>query len=190
MQPTMRRYQDDVDYWKVRGFPREVSLLNDRRDFSWSLLRWDYWRWHGQENIEHFDLPSVIRLWEAQGRIAAVLNPEGPGEAFFQVHPQFTSEGLLAEMLDEAWKILAQTRADGVRELIAWVIEGDVVMKDLLARCGYARSKYKAEHIRRRPLSGPVPDVPTPAGYTVRALGDTGEHPAAELALLEGVPPR
>jgi len=42
MKPTMRNYQAEEDYWCIRQFLREVSLLNDRRDFSWSLLRWNY----------------------------------------------------------------------------------------------------------------------------------------------------
>jgi hypothetical protein len=39
MKPTQRPYQTEDDYWCVREFLREVSLRNNRRDFSWSLLR-------------------------------------------------------------------------------------------------------------------------------------------------------
>jgi hypothetical protein len=35
----MRPYQAESDYWRIRGFLRGVSLLNDRRDYAWSLLR-------------------------------------------------------------------------------------------------------------------------------------------------------
>jgi len=41
MKPTLRTYQTEEDYWQIREFLREVSLLNDRHDPSWSLLRWD-----------------------------------------------------------------------------------------------------------------------------------------------------
>ena len=60
MELTMRAYQNEEDYWCIREFLREVSLLNNRHDFAWSLLRWDYWRWHVNENIFHFDLCDVV----------------------------------------------------------------------------------------------------------------------------------
>ena len=44
MRPTMRTYQTEEDYWCIREFLREASMLNNRHDFAWSLLRWDYWR--------------------------------------------------------------------------------------------------------------------------------------------------
>jgi len=89
MKFIMRPYQTEDDYWRIREFLRVVSLRNDMRDFSWPLLRWDYWRWHVNENIYKLSLPEVVSLWETDGRIIAMLNPDSPGEAFFQVHPDF-----------------------------------------------------------------------------------------------------
>ena len=102
MKPIQRNYQLEEDYWCIREFLREVSLQNCRHDFSWSLLRWDYWRWHGNENISHFNLQDVITLWEANGQIVAMVNPDGDGEAFFQIHPAFQSDVSVSEMLDVA----------------------------------------------------------------------------------------
>ncbi len=177
MKLTMRPYQEEDDYWSIRRFLREVSLLNDRHDYSWSLLRWDYWRWHVNENIFHMRLEEVVTLWETEGRIAAVLNADSPGEVFFQLHPGFASEELFSRMLDTAWERLAVARKEGGRELIAWVNEKDAASKELMTRCGYVRSKYKAEHMRRRDLSSAIPEIPVTEGYTVRALGDIEEHP-------------
>ena len=92
MKPTMRNYQTEEDYWCIREFLREVSMLNDRREFSWSLLRWDYWVWHVNMNIFHFNLEDVITLWEANGQIVAMLNPDGNSEVFFQIHPAYRSD--------------------------------------------------------------------------------------------------
>jgi GNAT superfamily N-acetyltransferase len=175
---TMRNYQTEDDYWCIREFLREVSILNDRHDFSWGLLRWDYWRWHVNQNIYQLKLEDVITLWHAEGRIVAMLNPDTPGEVFFQVHPVYHSPELLSEMLDVAEQKLPKTREDGKKELLAWVNAEDTVHKEILTQCGYARSKYLAEHMRRRLLTQPVPDFAPPAGYTVRALGDESEHPA------------
>src|SRR4029453_15754260 len=100
MKLTMRPYQGEDDYWRIRDFLRQISCLNGRHDRSWSVVRFDYWRWHGNENIEHHRLEEVIFLWEKErGGIAAVLNPEGKGDAFLQVHPHFRSAGLEEEMI-------------------------------------------------------------------------------------------
>src|SRR5690242_593821 len=45
MQPEMRAYQDKTDYWRIRAFLRELLVLNDLRERSWHLYRWDYCRW-------------------------------------------------------------------------------------------------------------------------------------------------
>ena len=34
MKPTMRLYQTEDDTWRIRGFLREVFLLNGRREVS------------------------------------------------------------------------------------------------------------------------------------------------------------
>jgi mycothiol synthase len=186
MKPIMRNYQFEEDYWCIRQFLRQVSLLNDRRDFSWSLLRWDYWRWHVNENIYHLKLEDAVTLWEADGHIVAVLNADSPGEAFFQIHPAYHSPELISEMLEAAERKLPNKKQDGSQELIAWVNEKDTIHKDMLTRGGYARSKFSAEHMRSRPISQPIPldpaqgkpDSVPPAGYSVRALGDENELPA------------
>ena len=174
----IRTYQSDKDYWQIREFLRQVSLLNDRHEFAWSLLRWDYWVWHVNMNICHLSLQDVIYLWESGGHLVAMLNPDTPGEAFFQVRPTYRNAELLSEMLDTAEEKLANPKEGGKKELIVWVNEEDALFKDILAGRGYARSRFKVEHMRRRTLTQPVPDPITPSGYTVRALGDERELPA------------
>ena len=178
MKPLMRNYQTEEDYWCIREFLRETSMMNNRHDFAWDLLRWDYWRWHINENIFRFKLEDVITLWEAKGRIVAMLNPDSPGEAFFQIHPAYETKSLLSEMVDVAEQKLPHTKVDGKKELIAWVNAADSVHKDVLTRRGYVRSKFSPEHMRRRFFIQPIPDSAPPAGYTIRALGDESELPA------------
>ena len=189
MKPLLQMYENEDDYWRIRGFLREVSLLNDRHDFSWSLLRWDYWVWHVNMNIFHMKLEDVVHIWTVNGKLVAVLNPDSSGEAFFQVHPQYHTADLLAEMLDHAEAKLPNKREDGTCELIAWVNEKDALHKDVLTRCGYIRSKYKAEHMRYRSLIQPVADTVPPSGYTVRALGDESELPARSWLSWKGFHP-
>jgi GNAT superfamily N-acetyltransferase len=178
MKPTMRSYQSEEDYWCIREFLRAVSLLNDRHDFAWSLLRWDYWRWHVNENIFHFKLEEVVTLWESNGQTIAMLNPDGDGEAFFQVHPGFRAEVPMVEMLGIAEQKLPKINAAGKKELIVWLNADDHLTRDLFSAHGYVRAKYLAEHMRRRSVSQPAPDSVPQGGYTVRALGDERELPA------------
>jgi GNAT superfamily N-acetyltransferase len=178
MKPTLRNYQSEEDYWRVRSFLREVSLLNERHDYSWCLLRWDYWRWHVNMNIFHLRLEEVVTLWEIDGRIVAVLNPDSPGEAFFQVHPGCRDFVSTDDMLDVAEQKLFKTNDAGNKELLVWVNEKDELTKKLFIERGYARSKFKAEHMRSRSFTQPVPDTTPPNGYIVRALGDENELPA------------
>ena len=178
METVMRAYQTEEDYWCIRKFLREVFILNHRHDFGWSLLRWDYWRWHINENIFHFRLEDVITLWEFGGKIIAMLNPDADGEAFFQVHPGFREQVSAAEMLKVAERKLFKEKEGGRRELVVWVNGGDQATKAVFTEHGYARSRFSAEHMRFRSLSQPIPAPVVPNGYTVRALGEEDELPA------------
>jgi mycothiol synthase len=178
MKTNLRAYRTEEDYWRIRQFLREVSLLNDRHDYSWCLLRWDYWLWHVNMNIFHFNLEDVICLWEVDGQIVAMLNPDGNGEAFFQIHPAFRGDVSMSEMLDVAEQKLPRTNEDGKKELLAWVNAGDDSTKKCFTERGYTRSKFLAEHMRLRCFSKPIPDTVLPSGYSVRALGDETELPA------------
>lgn len=178
MQAILRAYQCDEDYWCIREFLRNVSMTNNRHDYSWPLLRWDYWVWHVNMNIFHFDLREAVQLWEVDGQIVAMLNPDGRGEAFFQFHPEYRESVSISQMLEIAEQKFPVTKRDGKKELIAWVNADDDSMKKIFTGYGYARSKYSAEHMRRRFLTQPLPVSKIPSGYTVRALGDEDELPA------------
>lgn len=178
MKLTIRNYKTEEDYWCIREFLREVTIHNHHHEYAWSLLRWDYWRWHVNENIFQMKLEDVITLWELDGHIVAMLNPDTPGEAFFQIHPAFREKVSVPEMLDIAEQKLVRIRDDGKKELLVWVNAGDHTMKSIFTERGYARSRYKAEHMRRRSITQPIPDSVPHGGYTIRALGGEDELPA------------
>jgi len=81
-------------------------------------------------------------------------------------------------MLDAAEQKLPKTIEGSRRELIVWVNAADDLTKRLFTDHGYVRSKYLAEHMRRRFFTTLVPASVPPMGYAVRALGDQGELPA------------
>jgi mycothiol synthase len=93
MPLSVRMYQDDNDYWRIRVFLREVFLLNNRQELSWQVARLDYWRYFGNTHLEHYALDEAICLWEtADGRIGAVITPEGRGNVYLHVHPALRSQ--------------------------------------------------------------------------------------------------
>ena len=170
MKLALRKYQGEADYERIRQFLREVFLLCGRREH--------YWRWHVNENIFHFDLGAAVFLWEtAEGQIAAVLNPDGPGEAFLQVHPAFCSPELEVKLMSAAETQFAVSQPDGRQRLTLWTPESDHVRQDILQRRGYKR-QGGCEYQRRREMDLPIVAVPLAAGYTLRSLGEVDEHPA------------
>ncbi len=99
MKPTTRMCNGDEDYWRIRPFLREVFMLNDRRQVTgrWpggllALARVESW---GDGPLE-----EKVALWELpDGKIVAVLNAEGKGEAYLQVHPHLPTPELEEEMI-------------------------------------------------------------------------------------------
>jgi mycothiol synthase len=178
---TMRRYQTEEDYWRIRAFLRQVMLLNEVREKSWHVARLDYWRWHGIANLGDGQLEQDVYLWETEeGELASVLNREEAGSGYLQVDPRHRTRELEEEMVALAEERLAVQR-EGQRVLSVWADAEDTLRLDLLQRRGYRRGKW-AESQWRRDLDAPVLDVPLPPGYTVRALGDVDELPARSWA--------
>jgi mycothiol synthase len=178
MQLSHRPYQSDDDYWRIRQFFRHVFFLHDRIDRTWHLPRFDYWRWHVYGIREtNPPLQQILHLWEtSRGEIAAVLLPEGPGEAHLQIHPEYETPELVAEMLATAEQWMAEP-ADAGRKLVTFAKEDDLPRQALLQQRGYTKSSWP-EYQRRRSLETPLPTANPAPGYVIRPLGDVDEHPA------------
>lgn len=175
----MRPYQEDDDYWRIREFLREIFRLNQWRELSWQVYRFDYCRWHVYKNVVGCHPDEVVFLWEQpDGRLAAVLNAEERGDAFLQVHPGLRTSELEEQMLEVAEERLADP-GGGARMLRVWAHQHDTLRQRLLVQRGYARSGL-AEYQRRCSLEQRIP-TGVPTGYGIRALGDVEELPARSL---------
>ncbi len=176
MKLIMRPYQDEEDFWRIRAFLRRVMEANNLREYSWHVVRFDYWRWHILANrLVDFSIEGVTFIWETEdGEITAVLNPDGKGEAFFQVHPAWQSAELEEELLAVAEQHLMATAEDGRSHLRVWTDSQDTLRQAILTQHGYQQVQRPGEQEWqfRRSLSEPLPEYPTPHGYTVRSLGD------------------
>jgi mycothiol synthase len=175
MKLSVRMYRGDEDYWKIRSFLREVFLCNGRRQPSWDVVRFDYWRWHGVENLMKRPLEEIVTIWEtSDGRIAAVLNPESQGDAYLQVHPDLRSLALEEEMLAAAEENLSAKNHTGRRSLTVWALQNDPLRRDLLLSRGYIRGE-DTECQRQLRLDVPIPEPSIAPGYSVRSMGDGAE---------------
>ena len=178
MNLRFRSYRDENDYWQIREFLRSVFLLNDRREMSWQAYRFDYWRWHGIENMGHGKLERDVFIWEhADGEIGAVLNREGPGCAYLQVDPGYITPELELEMLVQAEQKLAISNKDGRPKLNVFAGKTNILRQEILEQRGYLLSS-DWEHHHSRAISSPSTEVVLPGGYKVRALGDVDDLPA------------
>lgn len=175
MKLTMRNYQSEEDYWRIREFLRQVMILNGRRELSWHVARLDYWWWFINPDIEKIALEENFFRWETEsGEIAAVLNPEGRGQAFLQVHPEFHIPELDREMIALAEERLPVINKDGQRVLQIFVDSQDTNYQQILSQRGFKRMEEAGnqEYQHRRSLDEALPDVPQIAGYTIRPMGD------------------
>jgi mycothiol synthase len=173
MKPTMRPYQNEEDYWRIREFLRQVMILNGHRELSWHVARWDYWIWFANPDIEKIQLEENVFIWEAEnGQIAAVLNPEGHGHAFPQMHPNFDTSELKEEIIKAAEERLTTTGEDGRHKVWFWLDSQDKALQEILARRGFHQveeaGNQEVQH--RRSLDEPLPDVPQVPGYTIRPM--------------------
>src|SRR5262245_27575855 len=172
MQPVVRRYQTEDDFWRMREFLRQAFVLNNRLQRSWHVARLDYARWHSCLNCAQVRLEDVAFIWEVDGQIIAILMPDGgPGEAHGSVHPNLRTPELEEEMIAVAEEHLVAVRPDGSRELHLWAHEQDRLRQGILRRHGYVKEPG-AESQWRRQLDGSVPDVPITTGCVIRSLGD------------------
>lgn len=171
----MRSFKNEEDYWRIREFLRSVMLVNQRRELSWHVARLDYWWWFANPDLEKIPPQENIFIWETEGgEIAAVLNPEGRGQAFVQTHPDCRTPELDEEMTVIAEERLATVGKDGRRKVWLFIDSQDSARKQILTRRGFRRVEENGnqEFQHRRALDEPLPDSAPIAGYTIRALGD------------------
>jgi GNAT superfamily N-acetyltransferase len=175
MKLTMRSYQNNEDYWRIREFLRRVMLLNKQRELSWHVARWDYWWWFANPNLEKLDPEKCVFLWETEnGEIVAALNPEEPGHAFPQIHPGFKTPKLEEEMVATAEENLFAPTKEGRQRLWVWRDSQDQGGQEILKRRGFQRveGEEEEEYQHRCSLDIPLPGSQPVSGYTIRSLGD------------------
>lgn len=183
MKLTMRPYQNEADYWRIRNTLREIFLLNNQfeRDSHVALL--DHWRWHYILTChETAPVDQVTTLWETMdGQIAAVLHPICHDEIRLHIHPRFHSLDLEEDIVAYAEEHHSDWYDGGRRILYIPVFADDALRQSILSKRGYEKYPARDFHWWRN-LNGPLPDAPIPAGYEIRSMGSDDELPARSWA--------
>jgi len=178
MNFSIRPYQNDDDYWRIRAFLRDVFLCNQRREQSWQVSRLDYWRYFGNEYLEHYALDQALTLFEtADGRLVGVVTPESRGQAYLLVDPDLRTPALETAMLETAETRLAEPDEHGICRLTVWATAGDSLRTRLLEEREYHKGDWPEVQFGRS-LAVAIPESAAPPGYTIRALGESAEIPA------------
>ena len=110
MRTTLRHYDPDADFMRIRDFLVDTFALYGR-PFNWLIDRWNFCRYvviphHLYYNVSYFGVPTrpihlfrdELPLWERSigvwdngaGDIVGVAHSENEeaGEAWFKIHPE------------------------------------------------------------------------------------------------------
>jgi mycothiol synthase len=174
-QPVVaRNYNGDEDFWKVRDLLIETYLIAPP-GLNWAARRWDGQRFHRENLAITNGWQLTVRLWETgAGRVVGAVHPEGAGEAYLEIHPNYRF--LENEML--AWAEQNLT-AEGKLHTTAYM--HDTTRINLLIKRGYERTAHgvvtRRMFLQNRDLSAPE----FAAGYTIRT---TQRADSAAMAAL------
>lgn len=170
-----RPYQED--FWRVRNLLIETYPLTPA-GLNWDIRHWDGWHTHRETPPEA--LEKRIRLWETdEGRLVGVVNPEGSGDAHFQIHPDYR---YLIEEDMLAWAEENLSLEEGhQRRLDIFVFEYDTPRLRLVAKRGYEKKPWWGVTHRMRFGQKPLPTPVLAEGYVLRSTTDDDHQRVADV---------
>ncbi len=141
--------------------------------FNWEVRRLDGKRYHNPTArlAERFTHGSAV--WTtASGRIVAAVHPEGSGDAWFPIHPDFRA--LEPQLIEHA---IAYLPRGTPATLDVVVMPYDVVRQNNLAAAGFRPTERTGAFRRMRVGRAPIPSVPIHSDYVLRTTrqGDPGD---------------
>jgi predicted N-acetyltransferase YhbS len=198
MKTLFKTYDPSRDFMRIRGFLVNTYALF-QRPTNWTIDRWEFCRYfvlpaHSYHNVRYFGIPTyddrtlrdelpgwekTIGIWEnEEGAIVGVVNSENeePGEAWIQIHPDYTF------LYDEMVTYIEANLADRVGNIgyVKLYIDEDIGPKEIARARGYRRLEYGSivsEYIIDDP---PAPQLPE--GFVIRSVFDEDDIEKRRLA--------
>jgi ribosomal protein S18 acetylase RimI-like enzyme len=198
MSVTFRTYDPNQDFMRIRDFLIDTFSLY-QRPFNWLIDRWNFCRYfvipvHSYYNISYFGVPThtgrtfrdelpgwekTVGIWEnEEGHIVGVVNSENeePGEAWIQIHPDYTS--LYDEMVTYIEAHLADSAGD-IGYVKLYVNEGSELSQIARGR-GYRRLEHGTTHLEYTIDELPVPQLPE--GFVIKSVLDEDDVDRRRMA--------
>ena len=168
---SSRPYGGDNDLALMREFLSAAAAASPPQayyhpgDLSWNLYR----------NPE-LDPRSEVRLWQDRGgNLLGFAWLEEPDGVVMQVRPDLRGTGILEEpILAWASERLADPGRNPGGEIWTRALETDRRLADLLGSLGFERDPFHALKMHRG-LGDPMPEAPSPTGWSVREVDGEGE---------------
>jgi len=164
---TARPLRDDEDFWRVQNLLIETYPITPL-GFNWDIRRWEGKRFYDAIPAWDPDFVPRVHLWETEeGRLVGVVNPEGTGDVYLHLHPEYRH--LEDEMI--AWAeehLAAPTEKGSRRQLVVEAYEYDESRQQVLKRRGYEKTPHYGFTRRLRFADQPIAQPTMTEGYTLR----------------------
>jgi GNAT superfamily N-acetyltransferase len=181
MTISSRPYRHETDFNRVGDFLVE-HYQSGNRDGNWLQPAWEYM--HSHSSLDRSTLDR-IRIWEDDEVMVAIAHYEStPGEAFFQVHPNY--EHLKPEMLDYAERSLKGTCKDGELLLRVYINDFDKESIDLMPLRGYRKEPEYNRPMLEFSIPDPFPEIKLPVGYRLISLQEDNDLHKINRVLWRG----
>ena len=198
MKTVFRTYDPEQDFLRIRDFLIDTFTLY-QRPFNWAIDRWEFVRYfvlpcHSYHNMRYFGVPTrsdrpfrdelpfwekTIGVWEnEEGDIVGVVNSENeePGEAWIQIHPDYTF------LYDEMITYIEAHLADRVGHIgyVKLYIYNDSDLEEIARVRGY-RKLEEGETVRQY-LIEELPAPQLPEGFVIRSVADEDDVDKRRMA--------
>jgi GNAT superfamily N-acetyltransferase len=179
MKTAARSYNHDADYDRVGEFlVRTFRIAGEH--INWLQPRWEYMHYHPL--IRDVDL-APIGVWEASGRIVAVVHPEHwTGVVYIEVEPPYAPPP--EEMLVYAEEHLRAAKDDG-KALEVYINDRDQRSQAAAAEMGYSKLD-KGEAMSDMIIPDPFPAISLPDGFRLKSLAEDNDLRKLDRALWRG----
>jgi len=199
MKTTLKAYDPKSDFMRIRDFLIETFSLY-QRPFNWLIDRWNFCRYlvlpiHTYYNVRYFGVPThtsqphrdevplweeTIGIWENENGdiVGAVTNEnEEPGEAWIQIHPDYTF------LYDEIVTYIEDHLADRVGEIgyVKLYINEDSELEEIARDRGYRKLlKHGTTHLEYTITDIPTPQLPK--GFVIKSVLDEDDADKRRIA--------
>jgi GNAT superfamily N-acetyltransferase len=179
---VFRNYVHEEDYEKVSVFLKRI-YKSGIESTNWLEARWEYMHYHPILNKEI--LPK-IGLWESNGKLVGMVNPEGDfGDVYFAIdseHPEIKRE-MVVYAENHLYKFV-----EGEKQLRMFIPDSDIGLKAIAATMGYEVNENYREY--RGTSWYPANLLPVtfelPEGYKLHRLDEVYDLSKIDRVLWRG----